>query len=75
MERAEEYEVLFGSDVDNDGVFLEARSKVTGEIVLLSFHSDADGSMSFEQHGEDLPSDFVNWFRAEAQRRLPPSDS
>lgn len=63
-----DYEVILGSAVDNDGVSLEARAKMTGEVVLLSFYSDADGSMSFEQHHESLPPGFVKWFRAESER-------
>jgi len=67
--------VLFGSDVVNDGVYLEARDKATDEVVLLSFYSDSDGSLSFEPHREGLPPGFVEWFRTESERRLPPSDA
>lgn len=74
MEWSDRYEILFGSDVVKDGVYLEARAKTTGEVVLLAFYSDADGSMSFEQHREALPAGFVEWFRSESQRRLPPAD-
>jgi hypothetical protein len=71
----EDYEVLFGSDVVNDGVYLEARARASGEVVLLSFYSDVDGSMSFEQYHGDLPPGFVEWFRAESGRRLLPADA
>ena len=72
---SDHYQILFGSDVINDGVYLEASERTTGDVVLVSFYSDADGSMSFEQLRADLPQDFVTWFRAESQRRLPPDDS
>ncbi len=71
----EDYEVIFGSDIENDGVFLEARDKATGEIALLSCYSDADGSLSLEQRSEDLPHGFLDWFRSEAERLLPPADT
>ncbi|MFO0888805.1 MAG: hypothetical protein U0790_06615 [Isosphaeraceae bacterium] len=75
MTWTDRFEVLFGSDLDNDGVYLEARDRSTDEVVLVSFYSDADGSLSFEQHREGLPAEFVEWFRAESQRRLPPADA
>ncbi len=67
-----EYEIIFGSDVDNDGVYLEARDRATDEIVMFAFYSDADGTLSFLLHAEGLPTGFVEWFRAESERRLPP---
>ncbi|WP_406694881.1 hypothetical protein V5E97_27945 [Singulisphaera sp. Ch08] len=73
MDWSEEYEVIFGSDVDNDGVYLEARDRGTDEIVMLAFYSDADGTLSFLPQAEGLPGGFVEWFRAESERRLPPS--
>jgi hypothetical protein len=72
---SKDFEIIFGSDVDNDGVFLEARDRVTDEIVMLAFYSDADETLSFLPHAEGLPAGFVEWFRAESERRLPPSEA
>ncbi len=72
---AEEYEIIMGSDIDLDGMYLEARSRTDHtQVVLFAFYSDVDGTMTFEPHDDQLPPDFVAWFRTEATRRLPPVD-
>ena len=66
------YAVLLGSDVRNDGMYLEM-SEVTNsapDVVLLAFHSEADGRMTFSAYREDLPFSAVEWFLSEAKRRL-----
>jgi hypothetical protein len=67
------YELLFGSDVQRDGVYLELNdvSGATPVAVLFAFYSDADGRMTFSAYREDVPFGAVEWFIAEARRRLP----
>ncbi|AGA24954.1 hypothetical protein [Singulisphaera acidiphila] len=69
MDWSREYEIIFGSDVDNDGVYLEARDRNTDEIVMLSFYSG--GKLSYLPPAEGLPEGFEDWFREETERRLP----
>ena len=67
------YELLFGSDVQHDGVYLELND-VSGPspvVVLFAFYSDADGRMTFSAYREDVPLEVVEWFAGEARRRLP----
>ena len=65
------YELVCGSDIDRDGMFLEAWQDVK-TLVLEAFFSDADGSFTFTAHQEGLPFGLVELFVAEARRRLPP---
>ena len=69
------YELLFGSDVQRDAVYLEL-SDVSGRaplVVLDAFHGDADGRITLSAYREDLPLALVEWFVAEVRRRLPES--
>ncbi|MBF5045966.1 hypothetical protein FGE12_26375 [Aggregicoccus sp. 17bor-14] len=66
------HEVLLGSDVVDDGMYLEladASDRVAGASLLV-FRSDADGRMTFSGRCKDLPLEAVEWFLAEAKRRL-----
>jgi len=67
------YQLLFGSDVQRDGVYLELNdvSGASPVVVLFAFYSDADGRMTFSAYREDVPFEAVEWFTAEARRRLP----
>jgi hypothetical protein len=69
------YELVFGSDVQRDGVYLELSdiSRRDPVVVLDAFHWDADGRITLSAYREDLPLVLVEWFVAEARRRLPPS--
>ena len=68
-----QYEIARASDVINDGMCLELNDVTTGarELVLDVYHSDATGEMAVSAHREDLPLELVEWFLAEARRRLP----
>ena len=68
-----EYEVLRGSDVQNDGMYLEMSdvSGKTRETVLFAFRSYRDGRMTFSAYREDLPLEAVAWFIEQARRLLP----
>jgi hypothetical protein len=69
------YEVILGSDVINDGVFLELNdtSQEKSETVLFVFRSDDDGRYSFSAYRDGVPLGLVEEFIREARRRLPPS--
>lgn len=76
MDWTRDYEVIMGSDVHADGMYLEARPRADHtRVVLFAFYSDADGSLTFEPPAAGLPPGFVAWFRAEAARRRPPADA
>lgn len=68
------YEVLLGSDVQNDGMYLEMSDVTDGapEVVLFAFYSDSDGHMTFSAYREELPFAAVEWFLSEAKQRLSP---
>ena len=67
------YELLFGSDVQRDGVYLELNdvSGPSPAVVLFAFYSDIDGRTTFTAYREDVPLEAVEWFTSEARRRLP----
>jgi hypothetical protein len=68
----QQYELLLGSDVPNDGTYLElaeAADRKSGASLCV-FRSDADGRMTFSARCKDLPLAAVEWFIAEAKRRL-----
>jgi len=64
-----QYDVIVGSDVaERDGMSLEVYE---GEALMLKiFYSDADGSMTFSAHQQDLPLAVVEWAIGEGKRRL-----
>ena len=64
------YEIVMASDLERDGMWLEAWSDVAN-LVLTAFYSDVDHTFQFDHLREDLPVAFVEWFQAEAERRLP----
>lgn len=65
------YEVLLGSDVVNDGMFLELWDPPGGELALWAFYSDATHQMKFKRYRE-VPSDVEAWFKRYAQSALAP---
>ncbi len=68
------FSVQLGSDVVNDGMFLEMDELTPdgSSTVLYAFYSDVDGRMTFSAFREELPLTAVEWFISEAKRRLPP---
>ena len=70
-----EYEILFGSDVDNDGFFAECTAEGKhDEVLLYSFWSDAGEGFTFSAYKENLPFELVETFVIQARRRLPPRE-
>jgi hypothetical protein len=52
LQHDERYEVVMGSDVDRDGMFLELWERGSSRgLALWAFYPDADGSFEFERYG------------------------
>jgi hypothetical protein len=56
------HEILFGSDVDRDGVYLELRrlDADAPQFVLEIFRSDRDGSITVTSEAAPMPADVVS---------------
>jgi hypothetical protein len=65
------YEVVVGSDVDRDGMYLEVQD-ATKALVAEVFYSDRDATMTFTGYRADVPLPVVEWMIAEARKRLIP---
>lgn len=72
MSSERQYRTVMGSDVANDGMYLELWDCETDRLALWAFYSDADGSFKFERYMSNVSAEVELWFQAEAQRRLPP---
>jgi hypothetical protein len=68
------YETVMGSDLINDGMFLELNDLTDGghETILYAFFSDIDSKFTFWAYKNELPFDLVETFVSEARKRLPP---
>ena len=69
------YEMIFGSDAQRDGVYLELRDLAAGtEVAILdAFRWDADGRVTVSAYRQDIPLEIVDWFIDEVRRQLAPS--
>lgn len=65
------YEVVVGSDIQRDGMYLETRNEAN-EVIAEIFYSDQDGTMSFTGYLSDLPLPLVEWMISHAKARLTP---
>jgi hypothetical protein len=69
----ERYEVVMGSDLARDGMFLELWDRhPIRELALEVFFSDIDGSFATTRYRADVPPEVEAWLQQEARRRLPP---
>lgn len=69
------YQVIRGSDVVRDGMFLELYPRTMREKLLMeAFYSDVDGSMTYQSFAEDVPEEVVVWFKQLANKLLPPDE-
>ena len=71
----ERYEVIMGSDIVRDGMFLELWDRPSSELAVEVFFSDTDGSFATTRYRNDLPPEVDAWFHSEALRRLPQSQT
>ena len=69
-----EYEILRGSDVIRDGMYLEASISKPGsrDQVLEIFYSDVDDSFTVSYCRDDLPMELVEYMIINAKTALPP---
>lgn len=69
-----EYEILRGSDVIRDGMYLEASiSKLDiRDQVLEIFYSDIDGSSTVSYCKDDIPVELVEYMIVNAKTALTP---
>lgn len=65
------YEVIVGSDIQRDGMYLEAWNE-GGAVVAEVFYSDQDDTMTFTGYLSDLPLTLVEWMIGQAKIRLIP---
>jgi hypothetical protein len=70
----ENYEILYGSDIVQDGVFLELNEAGAdrGETLLYAFWSYQTRITTFRAFRPELPFALVETFVAEVRHRLPP---
>jgi len=68
------YELVFGNDVERDGVYLELSDVADADphVVLDAFCWEPDGRITGSAYREDVPLEIVEWFIAETRRRLAP---
>ncbi len=70
-----EYEILRGSDVIRDGMYLEASISRpdTRDQVLEIFYSDTKGNFTISYCKYDLPMELVEYMIINAKTALPPN--
>lgn len=66
------YEMIRGSDVDRDGMYLELIESSTGKVVAEVFYSDVTNAMTLTTFTQDLPLSAVEWLIECAKSDLPP---
>ena len=67
------YQFIRGSDVLNDGMYLEVcDEEEPGDVILFAFWSDANDDFTFTAYREKLPFSLVELFVQEARASLPP---
>ena len=65
------YEVIVGSDIQRDGMYLEAWNEAKA-VVAEVFYSDEHDTMSFTGYLPDIPLPLVEWMIGQAKARLMP---
>jgi len=66
------YQCIFGSDVPNEGMYLELNDGSSGgsETVLFAFRSDATGEITLNAYRKDIPLPLVELFIARVHAEL-----
>jgi hypothetical protein len=65
------YEIIFGSDIIHDGVYLEL-SDVTGksfEVLAVVFYYDEIGKIEFNCYKERMPYQLIKWLMDEVEKK------
>ena len=70
------YEILFGSDVQRDCVFLELsdRSKEPFEVLAEVIHYDEIGKVVFSSYHEEIPFPLIKWLMGQVSKEGWPLD-
>lgn len=69
------YEIIFGSDIIRDGVYLEL-SEITGksiEVLAEVFYYDETGNIEFSFYKERVPYQLIKWLMDEAEKKNWPT--
>jgi hypothetical protein len=68
------YEIIFGSDVQRDGVFLELsdRTEETNKVIAEVFHYDEIGKVVFNGYKEEIPYQLIKWLMDEVAKEKWP---
>ncbi|WP_101758612.1 hypothetical protein [Oceanicoccus sp. KOV_DT_Chl] len=64
------YEILFGTDVQNDSVYLELSDRTSEpyEVIAKATHYDEVGKVVFDCHKEEIPMQLIKWFMGEIEK-------
>ncbi|WP_163836719.1 hypothetical protein [Spartinivicinus ruber] len=64
------YEIIFGSDVQRDGVYLELSDRTEKEIEVIAevFHYDELGKVVFSCYKENVPFQLIKWLMDEVAK-------
>lgn len=65
------YEVIVGSDVQRDGMYLEVSNQAKAVIAEV-FYSDEHDTITFTGFVSDIPLPLVEWMIGQAKARLTP---
>jgi len=65
------FSVMIGSDVDDDGMYVEVANEA-GELLLVIFYDDRTAEMSLTAYRSALPLALVERAISIAKIRLPP---
>ncbi len=66
------YEILFGSDIINDGVFIELNDlqQQDPNQVLFAFRSDIDNRITIHIYQKKIPYELMERFLEEVEKQL-----
>lgn len=63
------YEVIVGSDIQRDGMYLEVWNQAN-TVIAEVFYSDEHDTMTFTGYVSDIPLPLVEWMVVQAKARL-----
>ncbi len=68
------YEIVFGTDVQRDGVYLELSDCTTDTIKIIAevFYYDEIGKVIFNCYHEGIPYQLIKWFMDEVEKEKWP---
>lgn len=74
--KGKKYEILFGSDIQRNCVFLELsdRSKEPFEVLAEVIHYDEIGKVVFSCYSEEIPFVLIKWLMDQVSKEEWPLD-